>query len=84
MVVIIRFDPISSYKIVFSVHFCFEAHFLPQNFSNVNNNVPNEEMTIIKILKKIRYDYVIYRLSKCKGCIDCGDDMNSVISIFYP
>ena len=36
MVEIINLNPIGSYKVDFCCTFCFEAHFLPQNFSNGN------------------------------------------------
>jgi len=34
MVDIIILNHIGSYKVDFGCHFCFETHFLPQNFSN--------------------------------------------------
>ena len=34
-------------KFIFFVHFCFEAHLLPQNFSNVNYVVLATDMEIL-------------------------------------
>ena len=42
---IIILNPIGCYKFDFFIHFCFEAHFLPQTFSNVHGKWEIREKT---------------------------------------
>ena len=64
MVDIITLNPIGSYKVDFFVHFCFEAHFLPQNFSNegpLNSSfVEGEEAIKVSVSNILIRDVSIY------------------------
>lgn len=56
MVDIINFNPIGFIKLIFVIHFHFEAHFLSQNFSNACSKMHNPESTC----KKIQYPKLIH------------------------
>ena len=51
MVEIITLNPIGPYKVYFVIHFYFEAHFLPENFSKEEGLISPTLIIIFSLIK---------------------------------